>query len=98
MPPVPPEEIKPLIVEIHLFEGWLEVQRYPADSAKAIAEQYYPILTQKHGFTLQEYEEAYAWYEDHPKQMDKLYQSVIDSLSMLEAEYRPPKEAEEDKE
>lgn len=90
---MPADTMKPVLVNIHLMEGWLEVQRYSQDSARVIADTNYKVIVEKHGLGWQQYTEAYQWYERHPEQMDELYQMVIDSLSVVEAEYQSkPKE------
>ena len=83
-----PETMVDVLVDIHLLEA---SQMNTGSNQSRINNTVvgYDIIFSKHGITAQEFDESFLYYRDHPKEMDELYQLVIDELTQMESEISP---------
>ena len=86
-PPVDPEELMPLLVEIHLLQA-----RLSSFAPDTTAHLYVDSLVRKYGITRDEFRETMQYYAGHPEEYVVLMDSVVDQMRMM----RPSAEVEED--
>lgn len=75
-----------LFIDIHLAEARIgrTIQHY--DSSRMAYRVVHKNILKKHGLTDSTYKRSYDYYVNHPELMDKIYERVLDSLSLKEAQ------------
>ena len=79
---IPKEKMVNILIEIHLLEEKINQLNYPKDSSKYIYELFEEEIFKKYDISDEEYRSSYSYYFFDPKQLDEIYQSVIDSLNL----------------
>ena len=73
------------LVEVHLLEAKMEkLPVIPVDSTQAVYDHYENLLFKDLGITQEQYESSFNYYLDNPKQLEKIYNAVVDSLLQKE--------------
>ncbi len=78
-----------ILIDVQLTEGMnsqVNYMRHNFDKKKKL-DPYQPIF-EKHNVNSDEFKRTYAFYSEHPKKMELLYEQVLDSLSKLDAEIK----------
>lgn len=82
-----------MLYDIHLTEAYSNHYRFESDSLKKFNSKdlYFSVL-EKYGIADSTFAKSIVYYSSMPKIYEKIYQRVIDRLSMLEEETKKPKE------
>lgn len=92
------EEMVPLILDIYIAEGRLTELRVKRDSSEQIFEVYEEKIFEKHGIDKETYKKSMTYYYDHPQGLEKIYETVLDSLNLWETRLKEAeKEASKEK-
>lgn len=78
------EQMAPIVIEIYLAEARLSGSLMPRDSASAIFKRHEQVVLQKAGIADSTLRASYQYYLAHPEEFEKIYDVVIDSLSLRE--------------
>jgi len=82
---IQPEQMTKILMEVHLLESKIgEVSIVPYDSTQKVYEHYEELLFEDLGVTQEMYETSFNYYLDHPRQFEKIYNAVVDSLLQKE--------------
>ena len=89
-----PEKMTSILIQVHLAEARLEDARLPTDSAEAVFRQMQREIYQKHRVKEGDFNASYQYYLRNLSLLDKIYATVIDSLSARETmtKAQPPKQ------
>lgn len=78
-----------VLVEIHMLESRLaEISVEPRDSTQAVYEHYEGLLFEDMGISQEQYEISFNYYIDHSNEFEKIYNTVVDSLSARDEKYK----------
>jgi hypothetical protein len=78
------EQLTEIMIEFYLGEARLNRFVIPYDSANKLFIPFEKSVLKKHGVSDSSLQKTYQYYFDHPKQLQKVYEIVIDSLSLRE--------------
>ena len=78
------EQFSSLLVELYLAEAKLNGLAISRDSASKLFIPYEDSLMKKSGVPDSVLRNTYQYYFDHPQELEKVYEIVIDSLSLRE--------------
>jgi nitrogen fixation-related uncharacterized protein len=78
------QQFSSLLVELYLAEAKLNGLSIPRDSASKLFIPYEDSLMKKSGVPDSVLRNTYQYYFDHPQELEKVYEIVIDSLSLRE--------------
>ena len=78
------EEYASFLVEIYLAEARFSQLPINADSTMRLYLSYEPEILKKFGMADTTLQRTYAYYINHPKQLEDVYTAVIDTLSLRE--------------
>ncbi|WP_345160107.1 DUF4296 domain-containing protein [Pontibacter saemangeumensis] len=82
---IPQQKMVRILADIHTAEAQLERNvSYPDTALVMFADQQTDIL-KKHGVGKQAFKDTYRYYLTHLEEMDKLYEMIVDSLSVRES-------------
>ncbi len=73
---------------MHLAEARLEYFEPMTDSFFYAAGKSYEKVFKKHGVTSVQFQETFNFYQQNPKEFEKLYESVVEKLSEEDAKMR----------
>jgi hypothetical protein len=83
-----PEELSKLMVELYLAESRMSGLNIMTDSALKFFIPFEEKLKAKHGIADSVLRKSYQYYVSHPEQLEKIYDSVIDTLGLREQKER----------
>jgi hypothetical protein len=83
-----PEELSKLMVELYLAESRMSGLNITTDSALKFFIPFEEKLKAKHGIADSVLRKSYQYYVSHPEQLEKIYDSVIDTLGLREQKER----------
>ncbi|MBS1680445.1 MAG: DUF4296 domain-containing protein [Bacteroidetes bacterium] len=75
-------QLSAFLVEVYLAEARTEAVPVPRDSSIRYFLPYEKKLLQKHNISDSVIKKTYAYYLDHPKELELVYDAVIDTLSL----------------
>jgi hypothetical protein len=84
-PPIKEEKFQEILTEIHVMQTKLESFKAINDTSLFAAVKGHQEIFSKHGVTKEQFNETFNFYISNPKQMDKMYEKIIDELSVKEA-------------
>ena len=79
-----PKDFTNLLIDFYLTEGRLNTTPIPRDSAMKLFLPYEKSWMQKHHLTDEQLKKTYAYYLEHTSEFEKIYEVVIDTLSLRE--------------
>jgi hypothetical protein len=79
-----PEEMTKILLDVHLVEGAKTGQTIVGDTLAA--DYYYEAVYRKYNITRAILDEAITFYTKHPKIMEPMYDHIIETLSVMDAE------------
>ncbi|MCG8391228.1 MAG: DUF4296 domain-containing protein [Cytophagales bacterium] len=79
-----PEQMIPIFLDVYLAEGKVNEMRVKRDSSLALFEVYEQYIFEKHNVADSTYRLSMSYYYDHPDQLEMIYETVLDSLNLLE--------------
>lgn len=83
-----PEELSKLMVEMYLAEARISGKNMVKDSAMKYFVPFEEKLKAKHGVSDSTMRITYQYYISHSEELEKIYDSVIDTLSLREQKER----------
>lgn len=86
---IPREKMAPLLADLHVLETQVENSRLPPDSAKALFREQQHDLFWRWQVTDSVFQRSYRYYTIHNKDLNELYQAVIDTLGQREKKFPP---------
>ena len=92
------EDMIPIMLDIYLAEGKVNELRVKRDTAKAILEEYEKKIHEKYELTDSVYTNSLRYYYDNPLKLESIYETVLDSLNLMEKRLDEIKEGEVEKE
>ncbi len=78
------QELSSFLIEMYLAEARMEGRPLAVDSVIHLFVPYETKLLKKYNLTDSTLKLTYQYYLDHPKQMEQVYDVVIDSLNLRE--------------
>jgi hypothetical protein len=78
------EEYTALLIEIYIAEAKLSQLPIDSDSTMRLYLAHEPELLKKFGLTDSTLMLTYEYYSNHPKEFEKVYTAVVDTLSLRE--------------
>ncbi|MEX0812942.1 MAG: DUF4296 domain-containing protein [Chitinophagales bacterium] len=85
---VPKEKMIPILMEIHLLEARAEEFKTLNDSFITAKSAAYDSIFSKYNISKSDFLNTFEAYEKNPEEMDLLYEKIIDSFSVLEANFK----------
>ena len=83
---IPQQKMVRILADIHITEALIERNvSYPDTALVLYADKHTGIL-KKHAVEKQAFESTYRYYLTHLPEMDKLYEIVVDTLSVRESQ------------
>ncbi len=77
-----------VMLDVQIAEG-LKTQRALGNRlADSQADKVYDAVFEKHGISKEAFLKTYSWYRENPEKMEVVFETVLDSLSKLEAEVK----------
>ncbi len=89
------EQMVPIFLDIYIAEGKVNELHVKRDSALRIFEAYEQHIFDEHGISDSVYTHSLQYYYDHPDELEKIYETVLDSLNLMEKRLDESKEEEE---
>ncbi|WP_225986825.1 DUF4296 domain-containing protein [Rufibacter sp. LB8] len=86
---LPEDTMTNILLDIHLTEARIGRTILHQDTAKATFRFASKDILKKHGVSDSAFRHSYDFYLKHPAEMDKLYERIIDSLSLQESKLMP---------
>lgn len=83
-----PEEFSKVLVEVYMAEARMNSTALQRDSAMKLFAAYEKKMFQQFGLSDSVLLKTQQYYVDHPEQLEKIYDSVIDTLSLREKKLR----------
>lgn len=91
---LPEKKMVELLVDTHLADAILFVDKARVDEKRDKALFYYPSVLEKHGITKVQMDSSVAWYMRNPEAIARIYQQVVTELEKRQA-LEKKKETEE---
>lgn len=67
------------------------------DTTLAIFEEYEELIFEKHNISKETYFNSLTYYYDHPKDLEGIYETIIDSLTLRESKIKALEESKRQK-
>jgi hypothetical protein len=77
-------EMVEVLIDVYLAEQKLSRIGVSTDSATAVFAIMESRLFEKHGVADSVFKESLKYYKDHPKDLEKIYSALVDSLQLRE--------------
>lgn len=74
-----------ILADIHVMESLIEANVPNSDTAMMVYNREHKAILQKHNVTRDQFYSTYNYYGKNLEQMDKLYETVLDTLTAREA-------------
>jgi hypothetical protein len=78
-------EMVQILADIHTAEARVENNVVYPDTAMMAFNYLQSQILKKHGVTQKQFERTYRYYLNHLEEMDKLYEVIVDTLSLRES-------------
>lgn len=85
---LPPDEMAKVLVDIYLAEARLNDSPVDRDSAIRYFIPHQSKILERHNISDSLVIKSFQYYIDHPRQFEKIYESVIDTLNLREQKLR----------
>jgi Domain of unknown function (DUF4296) len=87
---LPEKKMTAVLVDIHIAESQIENMGLPHDSALVFFQKQQQQIFKKHQVPADKFFRSYDYYVTNVSELDKIYEKVIDSLSVKEVEASSP--------
>jgi hypothetical protein len=87
---IPEKQMTAILVDIHVAESRIEGMALPHDTAAVYFQKQQQEIFKKHGVEARKFFRSYDYYVTNVSELDKIYEHVVDSLSVKEVESTPP--------
>jgi len=91
-----PEELKSLLIDIHLIDGMLHFKRSVRQEKEDSAYIYYSAILKKHGISRSLFDSTIFFYTQYPEEFAKIYDDILEELSKMEGDRRELIDAKKD--
>ena len=81
---LPPAKITSILADIHIAESRVELMRVSPDTADVVFRRLQKEIFKKHKVSEAEFNKTYDYYIDNIAALDKVYEGLIDTLTMRE--------------
>ena len=81
---IPKDKMVDILIDMHISEEAISELPYEKDTLKALFKMKELEIFDKHLVTEEMYRRSYSHYFFNPKELDNIYQVVIDSLSLYQ--------------
>ena len=81
-----PRKMTGIMVDIHVAESRIETMGLVSDTAAVYFKNMQDEIFKKHQITEQQFYKSYDYYLHNVSELDKIYEKVVDSLSVTEVE------------
>ncbi|MDX5420983.1 MAG: DUF4296 domain-containing protein [Hymenobacteraceae bacterium] len=85
------ERMVRILADVHMAEAQVEHALVYPDTALMTFNHQQQLILDKHGVSQEEFRDTYRYYLVNVKEMDALYETIIDTLSVREAKIRASK-------
>lgn len=85
---VPRDQMVQILADIHIAEAQIENKIFYPDTAIMTFNLKEKEIFRKHDVTEEKFRETYQYYKDNLKEMDALYEIIVDTLSLRETKMR----------
>jgi len=75
-------QMSQILLDVYLGEGKVSGLNVKRDSSLALYEVYEKKIFEKHQVDREQYKKSLSYYYDHPEILEKIYESVLDSLNI----------------
>ncbi len=75
-----------ILVDIHVAEAQVEHMGLMADTSLVYFKKLQQDIFKKHKITQKDFYNSYDYYTDNVSELDKIYERVVDSLSVREVQ------------
>ena len=70
------------LIQLHIAEAQVQNLRLKKDSSEVVFKIYETHLLTKNGFSDTLFKNSYNYYLQYPKQLESIYEAVVDSISV----------------
>ncbi|MFC5270363.1 DUF4296 domain-containing protein [Adhaeribacter terreus] len=83
---LPPAKLTSILADIHIAEAQVEEMRLSPDTAKVMFNRLQADVLKKYGVSEKQFTKTYTYYLNNLKDLDKIYEGLIDTLAMREVQ------------
>ena len=83
---IPEKKMTAILVDIHVAESRIENLGLPHDTGAVYYQRLQKELFKKHKITADKFYKSFDYYVTNVSELDKIYEKVVDSLSVKEVE------------
>ena len=83
---IPANAMVPLLIDLQLIEGANTTKHFLGDTGQANYELLYTTIFEKHSVRKTQFDSAMAYYTLHGRELEAIYDQVIEELMKMEAE------------
>lgn len=87
------QKMATILTDIFLAETEFSRLDLRRDTIMMLFEEYEQFIYEKSGTTEEQYKKSLIYYYDQPKKLDNIYESVLDSLIVMESRAKAMEEA-----
>ena len=81
---IPPNDMVPLLVDMHIADGLLGEAKYRAKIAQLDTTNLYDAILERHGYTRQDLDTSFYYYTTDIDRFDAIYNDVLERLNERE--------------
>ena len=81
---LPPDKITSILADIHIAESRVELMHVSPDTANVVFRRLELDIFKKHKVSEPEFTKTYNYYLEHIGALDKVYEGLVDTLTMRE--------------
>lgn len=85
---IPPKDMVPLLVDMHIADGLLGETKYRAKIAQLDTTNLYDAILERHGYTRQDLDTSFYYYATDIDRFDAIYNDVLERLNERETMLR----------
>ena len=78
-------EMVGVLIDIHITESALSIKNFNRDSSLTLYSYYKAEIFKEHQISEEQFKDSYEYYCKHSKEFDHIYEIVIDSIAVKEA-------------
>jgi hypothetical protein len=82
---LPKEKMTGILMDIHIAEAGIRLETQQ-DSLAQKATDYYHFIYKKYNVSEEDFRRSFRYYSEHPKQLEQIYQDMINEMSKKESE------------
>ena len=81
---IPKDKMVDILIDMHIYEEAINELSYEKDTLKSLFKMKELEIFESYSVTEEMYRKSYSYYFFNPKELDNIYQVVIDSLSVYQ--------------